>query len=78
MNATDFLKQRGAVRDTDPNGYCQFDSNVKMLEEYASVLLNPVTLSDDEIRDIGKEQVSYDRQLAVCGKKSADNVLYFG
>lgn len=29
------------------------------------------------VREIGKDQVAYDRQVAICGKKAADNVLYF-
>lgn len=31
----------------------------------------------EEVRELGKKEVAYDRQVAICGKKEADGVLYF-
>ena len=31
----------------------------------------------NEIREIGKKEIAYDRQVAMCGKMAADNVFYF-
>ena len=34
-------------------------------------------MTQDQIYDLGKKEVDYDRQLAVAGKTAADTVLYF-
>lgn len=34
-------------------------------------------MTQDQIYELGKKQVDYDRQLAVAGKTAADTVLYF-
>ena len=34
-------------------------------------------MNREEIREIGKKEVAYNRQLALLGKKEADTVLYF-
>lgn len=38
---------------------------------------NTERLTAEQIYELGKKEVSYDRQLAVLGKKDADAVLYF-
>lgn len=34
-SAEQFLREKGKERYFDPNGYCEFDSLVKLLDEYA-------------------------------------------
>ena len=34
-------------------------------------------LTPEQITTLGKKQIGYNRQLAIVGKKAADNVLYF-
>lgn len=31
----------------------------------------------DQIKELGTLQIDYDRQIAICGQKAADNVLHF-
>src|SRR6185436_3386379 len=47
----------------------------------AAALLEEVergrVMTDDEIYELGKKEIDYERHLTLFGKKKADNVLYF-
>lgn len=34
-------------------------------------------MKPEDVKELGKKLIGYDRQIAICGKVAADNVLYF-
>jgi len=85
----DKIKQEYGYDDWDGNGGCfQFENGTHSFDDiiteamilYASQSSTANKgdgMSDDQIYELGKLEVDYIRQLAVCGKKEADSVLYF-